>query len=60
MPEETKMAIDNDTLPKNKSISNVRSTGNTLARVTMLDGSILDINVDVSKFYINLDYIKIY
>lgn len=48
MPEETKMAVDTDTLPKNKTTSNVRSTGNALAQVTMLDGAVLDIYIDVS------------
>lgn len=51
MPEETKMAVDNDTQSKNKSTTNVRSSGNTLAQVTMLDGSVLNINIDVSVIY---------
>lgn len=50
MPEESKMAVDNDSLAKNKSTGNVRTTGNTLAQVAMLDGSVLDINIDVSIF----------
>lgn len=48
MPEESKMAVDNDSIVKNKSTGNVRTTGNTLAQVAMLDGSVLDINIDVS------------
>lgn len=52
MPEDTKMAVDNDSLAKNKSTGNVRNSGNTLAQVTMLDGSILDFNIDVSIKFI--------
>lgn len=48
MPEDTKMAVDNESLPKTKSTGNVRSSGNVLAQVTMLDGSVLDINIEVS------------
>lgn len=48
MPEDTKMAVDNDSLPKTKSTGNVRSSGNVLAQVTMLDGSVLDINIEVN------------
>nr|XP_023021915.1 protein 4.1 homolog isoform X2 [Leptinotarsa decemlineata] len=46
MPEDKKMAVDNDTLPSKKSSSLVRSSGSTLAQVTMLDGSILDVNIE--------------
>ncbi|KAG5888335.1 hypothetical protein JTB14_014566 [Gonioctena quinquepunctata] len=46
MPEDKKMAVDNDTLPSKKSSSLLRSSGSTLAQITMLDGSVLDINIE--------------
>ena len=49
MPEDKKMAIENENISpaKTKPVSPNR-TGNMLAQVTMLDGSILDIYIDVS------------
>ncbi|XP_057654621.1 protein 4.1 homolog isoform X1 [Diorhabda carinulata] len=46
MPEDKKMAVDNDTLSTKKSSTITRSSGSTTAQVTMLDGSILPIVID--------------
>ncbi|XP_044265242.1 protein 4.1 homolog isoform X1 [Tribolium madens] len=47
MPGEKKMAVDNDSSPaKSKSSTLGRSTGNTLAHVTMLDGTVLDVSIE--------------
>ncbi|RZB89842.1 4.1 -like [Asbolus verrucosus] len=47
MPGEKKMAVDNDSSPaKNKTSTLGRSTGNTLAHVTMLDGTVLDVSIE--------------
>ncbi|XP_072376683.1 protein 4.1 homolog isoform X1 [Diabrotica undecimpunctata] len=46
MPEDKKMAVDNDTLSSKKSSTIIRSSGSTTAQVTMLDGSILPIVID--------------
>lgn len=48
MPGEKKMAVDNDSSPaKSKSSTLGRNTGNTLAHVTMLDGTVLDVSIEV-------------
>jgi hypothetical protein len=48
MPGEKKMAVDNDSSPaKSKTSTLGRSTGNTVAHVTMLDGSVLDVSIEV-------------
>lgn len=47
MPEDKNMAVDSELPQKNKSTTNIRSSGNALAQVTMLDGTVLDINIDV-------------
>ncbi|CAH0551044.1 unnamed protein product [Brassicogethes aeneus] len=46
MPEAKKMAIDNDSSPAKHQGSRLARSGNALAHVTMLDGSILDISVE--------------
>lgn len=49
MPEDKKMAVDNDTLPSKKSSTTlIRGSGSTTAKITMLDGSVLPITIDVS------------
>lgn len=46
MPEAKKMAVDNDASPKKGGAARVARTGNALAQVTMLDGSVLDISIE--------------
>ncbi|KAJ8931592.1 hypothetical protein NQ314_015454, partial [Rhamnusium bicolor] len=46
MPEDKKMAVDNELPAKNKASTNVRNSGNTLAQVTMLDGTVLDVSIE--------------
>ncbi|CAH1112308.1 unnamed protein product [Psylliodes chrysocephalus] len=47
MPEDKKMAVDNDTLPSKKSSTTlIRGSGSTTAKITMLDGSVLPITID--------------
>lgn len=48
MPEDSKMAVETDSSPaKNKTATATRSSGNTLAQVTMLDGTVLDVPIEV-------------
>lgn len=47
MPEDKDMAVDSDLPQKNKTTTSVRSSGNALAQVTMLDGTVLDISIEV-------------
>lgn len=48
MPGEQKMAIDTDSSPaKSKSSTLGRSTGSTVAHVAMLDGTVLDVTIEV-------------
>lgn len=50
MPGEKKMAVDNDSSPaKSKSSTLGRNTGSTLAHVTMLDGTVLDVSIEVTQ-----------
>ncbi|XP_018563354.1 protein 4.1 homolog isoform X3 [Anoplophora glabripennis] len=46
MPEDKNMAVDSELPQKNKSTTSVRSSGNALAQVTMLDGTVLDISIE--------------
>lgn len=53
MPEEKKMAVDNEASPAKKlaTTKDVKGSKNGLfewTEVTMLDGSILNLNIDVS------------
>lgn len=49
MPEEKKMAIDNEnTSPAKSKTGSPGRTSNALVHVTMLDGSVLNIYIDVS------------
>lgn len=48
MPEEKKMAVEKEnTSPAKNKTATVARSGNTSAQVTMLDGSILQINIEV-------------
>lgn len=54
MPEEKKMTVDNENSSpaKQQKMSPGRTGGgNALAQVTMLDGSILDIYIEVISYY---------
>ncbi|XP_063918799.1 protein 4.1 homolog isoform X3 [Zophobas morio] len=47
MPGEKKMGVDNDSSPaKSKTSTLGRSTGNTVAHVSMLDGTVLDVSIE--------------
>ncbi|KAJ8975533.1 hypothetical protein NQ317_003874 [Molorchus minor] len=46
MPENKKMAVDSEIMNKNKSSTNVRSSGNTTTFITMLDGTVLEVHID--------------
>lgn len=49
MPEEKKMAIDNeDTSPAKSKTSSPARTSSALVHMTMLDGSVSNIYIDVS------------
>lgn len=48
MPEEQKMTVENENAsPAKQKSSPAGRVGNTLAQVTMLDGSVLDIYIEV-------------
>lgn len=49
MPEDKNMAVDSELPQKTKSTTNIRSSGNALAQVTMLDGTTLEISIEVSN-----------
>ena len=55
MPAETKTAtaVETETPTKGKKSSNSSSKA-ALARITLLDGSILDVTIDVSPLHIQL------
>lgn len=52
MPVETKSPPSAEGTPKKKTNSN-----NALAKVTTLDGGILDVNISVSKIFIEFKYL---
>lgn len=55
MPEEKKMTVENEnSSPAKQKSSPAGRTGNALAQVTMLDGTILDVYVEVSTSLRNL------
>lgn len=64
MPEETKMAVEKEnTSPAKSKTSTMNRSGNTLAQVTMLDGSILEVNIEVRTdkmlvIFFNLNWMK--
>lgn len=48
MPEKEKMAVEKEnTSPAKNKTSTINRSGNTLAQVTMLDGTVLDVNIEV-------------
>lgn len=48
MPEEKKMAVEKEnTSPAKSKTSTISRSGNTVAHVTMLDGTVLDVNIEV-------------
>lgn len=51
MPEKEKMAVEKENTSPAKSKASTLGRvggGNTVAQVTMLDGSVLDVNIEVS------------
>lgn len=49
MPEEKKMTVENENAsPAKQKSSPAGRTGNALAQVTMLDGTILDVYIEVN------------
>lgn len=49
MPEDKKMAVEKEnTSPAKSKTPTISRSGNTLAQVTMLDGSVLDVNIEVN------------
>lgn len=52
MPEDKKMAVEKEnTSPAKSKTPTISRSGNTLAHVTMLDGSVLDVNIEVRRFH---------